>query len=102
MSDADTLALPQENAAKSLALASVLFPGEEWIFKEPNIYVARSRPQNSPKERIKLAWEIDQVRILTNRGSTIYFLPELLTSIHSTEISTSDRQSHSFLSADDA
>jgi hypothetical protein len=102
MSDTDIPTLQQENAAKSLRLASALFPNEEWILKEPNIYVAKTRPQNSPKERIKLVWEIDQVRILTNQGSVVYFLPELSASVLSTEVSALDRQSHAhnLLSAD--
>jgi len=33
----------QGNMEKSLKLASVLFPDEEWVFKEQNIYVAKSR-----------------------------------------------------------
>jgi len=31
------------NTVKSLALASALFPNEEWIPKENNIWVAKSR-----------------------------------------------------------
>jgi transcriptional regulator with XRE-family HTH domain len=43
-----------ENAEKSLALASALFPGEEWILKEPGIWVARSRlPEEYRKKRTK-------------------------------------------------
>jgi hypothetical protein len=64
------------NAEKSLALASALFPGEEWLLKEANIWVAKSRLRKAPKERAKLAWELEQVRILTQRGSIAYFLPE--------------------------
>jgi hypothetical protein len=66
----------RENAEKSLKLVAALFPDEEWVYREPNIYIARSRLQNSAKERAKLAWEIDQVRVLTNLGSVVYFLPE--------------------------
>ncbi|WP_041611202.1 hypothetical protein [Treponema primitia] len=64
------------NAEKSLALASTLFSGEEWVQKEPHIWVAKSRIAASSRESAKLAWEIDQVRILTSRGSAVYFLPE--------------------------
>lgn len=64
------------NTENSLALASTLFPGEEWIQKEPHIWVAKSRIAVSSRESAKLAWEIDQVRILTSRGSAVYFLPE--------------------------
>ena len=65
------------NAKKSLALASALFPDEEWILKEPNIWVAKSRIMDSPRERAKLAWEMEHVRILVQRGSAAYFLPEV-------------------------
>jgi hypothetical protein len=37
------------NAKKSLALASALFPGEEWLLKEANIWVAKSRLRQAPK-----------------------------------------------------
>jgi hypothetical protein len=43
------------NAEKSLVLASALFPGEEWLLKEANIWVAKSRLRQAPKERVKLA-----------------------------------------------
>jgi hypothetical protein len=66
----------RENAETSLRLAATLFPDEEWVNREVNVYVARNRLQNSAKERAKLAWEIDQVRVLTKRGSIVYFLPE--------------------------
>ena len=65
------------NAEKSFALASALFPHEEWIPKETNIWVAKSRLRNTPKEREKLAREIEQTRFLTGPQSTVYFLPEL-------------------------
>jgi hypothetical protein len=35
--------LTAKNAEKSLALASALFPGEEWVSKEPRIWVDKSR-----------------------------------------------------------
>ena len=65
------------NPDKSLALASTLFPLEEWIPKEANIWVAKSRLWNTPKERAKLAWEIEQIRFFIGSESTVYFLPEL-------------------------
>jgi hypothetical protein len=65
-----------ENAKKSLALASALFPHEEWIWKEANIYIARSRLPGGHKEQAKLYREISDVRILTGRGSIACFLPE--------------------------
>ncbi|MDR3335793.1 MAG: hypothetical protein LBT16_01185, partial [Treponema sp.] len=68
--------LSNGNVEKSLALASALFPGEEWVLKEPHIRVARSRLPEEYKEPEKWAKEMSQVRILTGRGSTAYFLPE--------------------------
>ena len=68
--------LSLENAEKSLAMASALFPGEEWVLKEPGIWVARSRLPEEYKEPEKWEREISQVRILTGRGSVAYFLPE--------------------------
>jgi hypothetical protein len=39
----DSFELLRMNAEKSLALASALFPHEEWITKETNIWVVKSR-----------------------------------------------------------
>jgi hypothetical protein len=72
----DSLCLVDKNAAKSLALASALFPGEEWVLKEANIWVAESRLQEEYREKDKWEREMSQVRILTSRGSVAYFLPE--------------------------
>jgi len=64
------------NAEKSLALASVLFPAEEWVPTEANIWVAKSRLAQEKREPEKWEREMAQVRILTGRGSVAYFLPE--------------------------
>jgi len=64
------------NAEKSFLLASSLFPSEEWIYKETNIWVARSRLAEEYRESDKWDREMSQVRILTSRGSIAYFLPE--------------------------
>jgi len=69
----------QKNAQKSQDLAVSLFPKEEWIVKEPNIWVGKSRLKNNPKERAKLAWEIEQIRVFISPESVVYFLPELET-----------------------
>ena len=61
---------------KSLALAAVLFPHEEWTKKEANIWVAKSRLIEEHREPNKWAKEISQARILTDRGSVAFFLPE--------------------------
>jgi hypothetical protein len=74
----DSPGLTSEIAEKSLALASTLFPGEEWVLKEPGIWVARSRLSEEYKEPEKWEREMSQVRILTGGGSAAYFLPEQL------------------------
>ena len=63
---------------KSLALASALFPHEQWIPTETNIWVAKSRLVEEYREPEKWEREMSQVRILTSRGSVAYFLPERL------------------------
>ena len=54
---------------KSLALASALFPNEQWIPTEANIWVAKSRLVEQYREPEKWEREMSQVRILTDRGS---------------------------------
>ena len=71
-----TTELTQLNAEKSFAVASVLFPFEEWIPHGKGIFVAKSRLSGGHKEQAKLYREIADVRILTGRGSVAYFLPE--------------------------
>jgi len=65
------------NIEKSFALASALFPYEEWIPKETNIWVAKSRLVEEYREPAKWEREMSQVRILTGLGSAAYFLPDL-------------------------
>ena len=67
-----------EKIEKSLALAKILFPNEEWICIEPNIWVAKSRLPQKEIEPKKWTKEMTQVRILTSRGSVAFFLPDLL------------------------
>jgi len=64
---------------KSFALASALFPHEQWIPTEANVWVAKSRLVEEYREPEKWEREMSQVRILTSRGSVAYFLPEKLT-----------------------
>ena len=64
------------NAKNSLMLASTLFPFEEWVPHGERIFVAKSRLSGGRKEQAKLYREIANVRILTGRGSVVYFLPE--------------------------
>jgi hypothetical protein len=73
----DSPELMRLNAKKSLALASAIFPNEEWISTEANIWVAKSRLVEKYREPEKWEREMSQVRILTGRGSIAYFLPEL-------------------------
>jgi len=72
----DNFELTNLNAEKSLILASKLFPHEEWISHGKGIFVAKSRFSGGNKEQAKLYREIDDVRILIERGSVVYFLPE--------------------------
>jgi len=64
------------NIEKSFALASTLFPKEEWIPTESNIWVAKSRLIEEYNEPEKWEKEMSQVRILTDKGSVAVFLPE--------------------------
>ena len=61
----------------SFELAKTLFPLEEWIPTEPNVWVAKSRLEQKHKEPEKWEKEMSQVHILTNMGSIAYFLPDL-------------------------
>jgi hypothetical protein len=64
------------NVKKSYLLASTLFPLEEWIPTEVSIWVAKSRLAVKYREPKRWEREMAQVRILINRGSAAYFLPE--------------------------
>jgi len=64
------------NIEKSFSLATALFPFERWIPTEPNIWVAESRLTVRYRKPDKWEQEMAQVRILTDRGSVAYFLPE--------------------------
>jgi hypothetical protein len=69
----------RENTEKSLRLATLFFPGETWVYKELNIYIAESRLIEEYREKEKWEREMSQVRILTSRGSVAVFLPEKTT-----------------------
>lgn len=64
------------NKEESLKLAKTLFPNEEWIPTETNIWVAQSRLSQEKREPEKWEKEMAQIRILTIRGSVAYFLPD--------------------------
>jgi len=66
-----------EKKEKSFILAKALFPDEEWIPTEPNIWVAKSCLAQREIEPEKWVKEMSQVRILTSRGSVAIFLPDL-------------------------
>ena len=68
--------MQEEHCNSSLELAKVLFPDEEWIPTEPNIWVAKSRLSQEKREPKKWEKEMAQVRILTSRGCIAYFLPD--------------------------
>ena len=70
------LELLRLNAEKSLVLATALFPEEEWVATEKNIWVAKSRLSQEYREPEKWEREMTQARIMTSRGSVAYFLPE--------------------------
>jgi len=65
-----------DNIEKSLTLAKALFPNEEWIPTETNIWVAKSRLSQEKREPEKWEREMYQVQILTSKGSVAFFLPE--------------------------
>ena len=67
----------ENHSEKSFILANALFPKEEWIPTETNIWVAKSRLSQEKKEPKKWEKEMSQARILTTRGSVAYFLPEI-------------------------
>ena len=69
--------MQEKHCNSSFELAKALFPLEEWIPTEPNIWVAKSRLSQQKKEPKKWEKEMAQVRILTSRGSIAYFLPEI-------------------------
>ena len=69
--------MKKELLESSFELAKTLFPDEEWIPTEPNIWVAKSRLSQEKKEPKKWEKEMAQVRILTSRGSIACFLPEI-------------------------
>jgi len=65
-----------KNAQNTHELACHLFPNEQRIPTETNIWVAESRLDEKYRELEKWEREMSQVRILTGRGSAAYFLPE--------------------------
>ena len=68
--------LTKNNNENSFILASTLYPQEEWVAHGDGIFIAKSRLSGGHKEQAKLYREIADIRILTERGSVAYFLPE--------------------------
>jgi len=66
----------QENANKAYELAITLYPHEKWEILEAGIFIAKSRMPRSAEQINVLEKELRQARILTDRGSTVYLLPE--------------------------
>jgi len=77
--NAELLTSPQGKVSrtKSFILAQAMFPKEEWIAIENNIWVAKSRMSQREREPEKWEKEMSQVKILTSRGSVAYFLPDI-------------------------
>jgi hypothetical protein len=67
----------QENAHKASELAMTLYPHEKWELLEAGIFIAKSRMPRSAEQINVLEKELRQAKILVDRGSTVYLLPEL-------------------------
>ena len=66
----------EDNAQKAKEAADGLYPHEKWEVLEAGIYIAKSRMPRSAEQINILEKELRQARILAERGSTIYLLPE--------------------------
>jgi len=67
-----------ETASKADELARKLYPYEKWESLEAGIFIAKSRMPRSAEQINVLEKELRQARILADRGSTIYLLPEIV------------------------
>jgi hypothetical protein len=67
----------QDNAKKASQAAKDLYPHEKWEPLENGIFVAKSRMPRSAEQINILEKELQQARILAERGSTVYLLPEI-------------------------
>jgi len=67
-----------ENANKTDDLARNLYPNEKWEPLEAGIFIAKSRMPRSAEQINVLEKELRQARILVDRGSTVYLLPEIV------------------------
>jgi hypothetical protein len=66
----------EDNARKAKGAAEGLYPREKWEVLETGIYIAKSRMPRSAEQINVLEKELRQARILVDRGSTVYLLPE--------------------------
>jgi len=64
------------NAKKAYQAANILYPHEKWELLEAGIFIAKSRMPRSAEQINTLEKELRQARVLIERGSTIYLLPE--------------------------
>ena len=65
-----------ENCQKYRDYAAGLFPNEQWITIDHNVFMAASRAPRSSTQAEILNHEITQARILAKFGHTVYLLPE--------------------------
>jgi hypothetical protein len=66
----------EENARKARELAAKLHPNEKWEMLEQGVFIAKSRMPRSADQINVLAKELRQARLLAERGSAVYLLPE--------------------------
>ena len=66
----------QDNAEKARQTAINLYPREKWQLLENSIFIAKSRMPRSAEQIKVLDKELRQARILVDRGSTVFLLPE--------------------------
>jgi hypothetical protein len=66
----------KDYAEKARQTAISLYPHEKWEALENGIYIAKSRMPRSAEQINILDKELRQARILVDRGSTVYLLPE--------------------------
>jgi hypothetical protein len=67
----------QENVQKAKEAAEGLYPHEKWEVLEAGIFIAKSRMPRSAEQINVLEKELRQARILVERGSAVYLLPEV-------------------------
>jgi len=67
----------QENAEKTIQAAIGLYPLEKWELLEKGLFIAKSRMPRSAEQINTLEKELRQARILVDRGSTVFLLPEM-------------------------